>query len=143
MPDPITMMAAQKGLEAAGGAVNAGMGMLLGKYNDRRQLKQQDKLLKQQEGYNRNAAQFSHDVQMDMWNKTNYGAQMEHLKNAGLNPALMYGMGGGGGQTTTKATTGSARYANTRTNGHDRLQYGKTIANVERHKLRSTGRTDE
>jgi hypothetical protein len=27
---------------------------------------------------------------MDMWNKTNYGAQVEHMKNAGLNPALMY-----------------------------------------------------
>jgi hypothetical protein len=99
MPDPITMMAAQKGIEAAGGAVNAGMGMLLGAYNDKRQLKQQDKLLKQQEGYNRNAAQFSHDLQMDMWNKTNYGAQMEHMKKAGLSPGLMYGMSGGGGTT--------------------------------------------
>ena len=104
MPDPLTMKAAEKGLEAAGGAVNAGMGMLLGAYNDKRQLKQQDRLLKQQEGYNRNAAQFSHDLQYDMWQKTNYPAQMEQMKKAGLNPALMYGMSGGGGTTTGSAT---------------------------------------
>ena len=91
-------------MQAVGGAVNAGMGMVLGAYNDRRQLKQQDKLLKQQEGYNRNAAQFSHDLQYDMWQKTNYPAQMEQMKKAGLNPALMYGMGGGGGSTTGSAT---------------------------------------
>ena len=91
-------------MQAVGGAVNAGMGMVLGAYNDRRQLKQQDKLLKQQEGYNRNAAQFSHDLQYDMWQKTNYPAQMEQMKKAGLNPALMYGMSGGGGTTTGSAT---------------------------------------
>ena len=28
---------------------------------------------------------------------TNYENQKQHIKNAGLNPALMYGMGGGGG----------------------------------------------
>ena len=40
-----------------------------------------------------------HQLQMDMWNKTNYQAQLKHMKKAGLNPALMYGMGGGGGTT--------------------------------------------
>ena len=35
---------------------------------------------------------------LDLWNKTNYGAQMERLKSAGLNPGLIYGMGGAGGQ---------------------------------------------
>lgn len=43
--------------------------------------------------------QQGHNLQYDMWNKTNYGAQMKHLKGAGLNPALMYGKGGGSGQT--------------------------------------------
>jgi len=38
-------------------------------------------------------------LQMDMWNKTNYGAQVDHMKEAGLNPALMYGSAGQGGQT--------------------------------------------
>lgn len=46
--------------------------------------------------------------QMQMWNDTNYGAQLEHMKEAGLNPALMYGMGGGGGTTAGAGTAGSA-----------------------------------
>lgn len=38
------------------------------------------------------------DDQMEIWNKTNYGAQVEHMKNAGLNVGLMYEGGGQGGQ---------------------------------------------
>ena len=34
---------------------------------------------------------------LEMWDKTNYEAQRKHMENAGLNPALIYGMGGGGG----------------------------------------------
>jgi hypothetical protein len=52
-----------------------------------------------------------HDLQMDMWNKTNYGAQVEHMKNAGLNPALMY-KGAGAGGTTGSQTGGSASMGN-------------------------------
>jgi len=52
--------------------------------------------------------QQGHDLQMDMWNKTNYGAQIDHMKQAGLNPALMYGMGGGGGATTGSQGGGAA-----------------------------------
>lgn len=52
--------------------------------------------------------QQGHELQMDMWNKTNYGAQMAHLKSAGLNPALMYGMSGGGGTTAGSQSGGSA-----------------------------------
>ena len=33
--------------------------------------------------------------------ETNYPAQVEQMKLAGLNPALAYGMGGGGGVTNT------------------------------------------
>ena len=35
-----------------------------------------------------------------MWDKTNYSAQVAQLKQAGLNPGLLYGMGGAGGATT-------------------------------------------
>ena len=49
-----------------------------------------------------------HQLQMDMWNKTNYQAQLKHMKKAGLNPALMYGMGGGGGTTAGSQGGGSA-----------------------------------
>ena len=40
------------------------------------------------------------DAAYEMWEKTNYSAQKEQMKKAGLNPALMYGMSGGGGVTT-------------------------------------------
>ena len=33
----------------------------------------------------------------------NQREQIEHIKNAGLNPALMYGMGGGGGVSASGA----------------------------------------
>ncbi len=47
-------------------------------------------------------------IQMDIWNDTNYGAQKQHMIDAGLNPALMYGLGGGGGSTTGSQGGGSA-----------------------------------
>lgn len=82
---------------AGGGAVAAaGMGLVNNVSNlvfGRAQQKQQLK------GYKESLAA-QNAAQMDIWNKTNYEAQMKHMKAAGLNPALMYGMGGGGGATT-------------------------------------------
>lgn len=49
---------------------------------------------------NREMALFNHNLQLDMWKKTGYEAQRKQMEEAGLNPALMYGQGGGGGQTT-------------------------------------------
>lgn len=73
---------------------------------------QQKKLMgiqyENQQGLNKQGQQ----LQLDMWNKTNYGAQMEHMKNAGLNPALMYGMSGGGGTTAGSQGGGSASGGN-------------------------------
>ena len=34
-----------------------------------------------------------------MWNYTNFENQMKHIKEAGLSPGLIYGMGGQGGST--------------------------------------------
>lgn len=50
---------------------------------------------------------FNKEQQLDLWNKTNYGAQRKHMEKAGLNAGLMYGMGGGGGATAA-AASGSA-----------------------------------
>lgn len=85
---------------AAQGIVSAGMGMALGAYNDKRQLKQQRRLLEQQQGFDQTQGKFNSQMQLEMWEKTNYSAQKEQMKKAGLNPALMYGMSGGGGTTT-------------------------------------------
>lgn len=94
----------QLGQTAGGGIVNAGLGIVLGEYNDRRQEQQQQKLTDMQARANREQAAYSQQLQMKTWNETNYEAQMQHMKNAGLNPALMYGMSGGGGATTGSAS---------------------------------------
>ena len=36
----------------------------------------------------------------EMWDYTNYENQVKHMKEAGLNPALLYGQNGGGGTTS-------------------------------------------
>lgn len=41
--------------------------------------------------------------QLEMWKATGPVGQMEQYKAAGLNPGLMYGIGGGGGQTVGSA----------------------------------------
>ncbi len=52
-----------------------------------------------------------HGLQKEMWDYTNYGNQMKHMREAGLNPSLMYGMKGGGGVTTGSQGGGSAASA--------------------------------
>lgn len=99
----IEQLGEQIGNAATGGLVGAGMGLLLEGHNDKRQLKQQRKLGEIQLEQNKNMADFNYDQQMRMWHDTNYGAQMGELKKAGLNPGLIYGMGGGGGATTNAA----------------------------------------
>lgn len=83
-------------------AANAGMGLLLGNINDKRQLEQQQKLtqmqLEAQKQGSKYMADLSYKNQLNMWNATNYEAQVEHMKKAGINPALMYGAAGAGGQ---------------------------------------------
>ena len=47
---------------------------------------------------------------MEMWNATNVGAQIEHMKNAGMSISAMYG-GSGGGGTTAGSGGGNAPIA--------------------------------
>lgn len=53
-----------------------------------------------QNDYNKQAANYNQQLAKDMWNYTGYGNQKKQMEDAGLNPALMYGQGGGGGQST-------------------------------------------
>lgn len=85
--------------EVAAPVVGGIMGMIAGKSQDRRQINQQKKLQEVQVKGAKELKDYDNLKQKEMWDATNYEAQMEHIKNAGLNPALMYGMSGGGGTT--------------------------------------------
>ena len=80
----------------AGGII----GLLAGKAQDKRQINQQKKLQALQIAGSKELADYNYSKQLEMWKATNYGAQMEELEKAGLNPGLIYGMSGGGGVTT-------------------------------------------
>ena len=45
-------------------------------------------------------ANYNREQQMQLWRDTNYSAQVQELKKAGLSVGMMYGMGGAGGATT-------------------------------------------
>ena len=97
----------------AGGAL--GMNQTYAQYQNQQKLNEQQFKYAQQLGSQNNewakqmAAQnqqyalqsgaISRQYNKEMWNYTNYENQVAHMKNAGLNPALMYGTAGQGGQT--------------------------------------------
>jgi hypothetical protein len=117
------------------GLISGALGMIGGAISDRRNYRNQKKLMglqneynlnmlaKQQDyakemaginqGYAMDMANWSHNANKDMWDYTNYENQVAHLEAAGLNPALLYGQGGGGGATAAggNAIAGSGQSA--------------------------------
>jgi primosomal protein N' len=93
-------------------AITGGIGGIFGLIGQnarmRKQHQNQLELMNQQYSNQRQLNLQGHQLQMDMWKKTNYPAQMKMMEEAGLNPALMYGMSGGGGTTTGSQGGGSA-----------------------------------
>lgn len=88
-------------------AVTAAAGLIsqgIAKGKDARQLNQQEKLNQLQMKGEKEMMQYGMGLQKQMWEDTGYGAQKDQMKRAGINPALMYGMGGGGGQTVGNAS---------------------------------------
>lgn len=146
------------GLRIAAPIVGGLLGITNKDEEDKRQIRQQQRLTDMQSKANQEAAKRSQEMQLDMWNKTNYGAQVGHMKDAGLNPALMYGIGGGGGQTTGSANesgVGQGQAANASATTANKLAFGiqaaqtgllaaqtaKTVAETENLKA-ATGKTE-
>ena len=101
----------QLGMQAAGQLVNGAMGLVLGGINDRRQLNQQKKLQALQIQGSKELTDYNSQKQLEMWKNTSFPAQMAMLKEAGLNPGLIYANGGQGGSTqlsTGNVTAGNA-----------------------------------
>jgi len=122
---------------ATQGVAGGAMGMALGGFNalaqgvaDEQAMKdqyfQQLKLNNMSQIFNKDMYNYQMNKQFEMWENTNYSAQVEQLKKAGLNPALLYGKGGGMG-----ATTGSASAGNMQSHaGSDTDRMGITLQRV-------------
>lgn len=102
-----------------GGAVATGLSMLGQKKREERALKNQEYLMGIQlgnqqtlnsEAYQRQRLlnEQARNLQMQTWKETNFPAQMKMLREAGLNPALLYGTSGGGGGSTAGSSGGSS-----------------------------------
>lgn len=78
-------------------------GTLLGNWqqdrNNEQQLAMQRTLNRDQMQNQMSLTDYNMQKQLELWQKTGYEAQVGQLEKAGLNPALLYGKGGGGGQT--------------------------------------------
>lgn len=88
------------GMQLGQQVVGMGIGKWAADQADKRQIKQQQALTDMQFGANKRLMDINYQKQLEMWEKTNYGAQKEQMQKAGLNPGLLYGMSGGGGTTT-------------------------------------------
>lgn len=87
-----------------GQAIGAGLGLATAKWQDKRQVEQQQKLQDIAMQGSKEMGKFNQGLALDMWEKTNYEAQRKQMEKAGLNVGLMYGGGGAGGGTTSTPT---------------------------------------
>lgn len=138
MPIAGTIGMISQGLNTIGQA-----GQILGigqRKQDERQIKQQGALNKQQMEANKIMLEEQRQKEMQMWHDTNYKAQVEEIEKAGLNPALLYGKGGGGGTTVggsgmgisggQAANAAATQQANTQSAGMA-MQLGMQAAQLE------------
>ena len=79
------------------------VGAISGAAGEKKQHANEKEMMGLQAKYNKEAAAYSQQLQKEMWDYTNYANQVKHMKAAGLNPALLYGMSGGGGSTAGSA----------------------------------------
>lgn len=90
------------------GAVSDIIGMIGQKKRNERAFTQQKELMGLQQANQMGLNQQGKDLALQQWKDTNYSAQVAEMEKAGLNPGLMYGMGGGGGTTANAGSGGGA-----------------------------------
>ena len=102
----IGMLGAQVGagvVNSASEYLQRGADKVFGIDRKQEQIDQQRKLQELQIEGNKSMLDYSSMKQREMWDYTNYSNQRKHMEEAGLNPAMMYGMSGGGGSTVGNA----------------------------------------
>lgn len=104
---PLNPLIGQTLINTGAEAVSGILGMIGQRAREERTMQHQQELMDVQFGHQRELDKYGSDLQFEMWKKTNYPAQVEMLKEAGLNPALLYSKGGPGGVTGSQ-TGGSA-----------------------------------
>ena len=106
------MAGLQAGAKAVDSLIDIGANSLnealWGDYYRDKEVVQSQRLLDQQVAGQKELQAEQAKHQLSMWNATNYEAQTKHMEAAGLNPALMYGQGGGGGTTAGSVGSGQA-----------------------------------
>lgn len=102
---------AGQGAQQAGKLDDTLTGLALQKPIDKRQVKQQTKLQELAIKGQKELADYEQKLALDMWDKTNYSAQKEQMKKAGINPGLMYGGTGAGGTTSGAGDAGGVSTA--------------------------------
>jgi len=75
------------------------LGMIGQRKREQRAVKNTEHLMDVQQRNQIQLDKYGQEIQLNTWKKTNYPAQVEMLKEAGLNPGLLYGNGGPGGIT--------------------------------------------
>lgn len=130
----------------AEGILGAGMGLvgtLAGMNSQEKAMQDQWRLEKEkmalQAKYNKEQANYSQQLALDMWNKTNYEEQVKHMQAAGLNPALLYSKGGAGGSTAGAGTAAPVSDGTTQAVGMG-LQ-AKQIAISQAQQMAETAKT--
>lgn len=83
----------------AGNVAGGLMGLATAGWQDKRQLKQNQKLQDQNIAGQMKMGEFNRKQALKMWEDTGYVAQKDQMKRAGLNAGLMYGGTGSGGST--------------------------------------------
>lgn len=99
--------APQGGGDVFGAALNIAYDAVMQGYWQRQQEKQQTKFTRQQIEANKELGAYNQGLALDMWEKTNYAAQAEQMRKAGLNVGLMY-KGAGQGGTTQGGSAGNS-----------------------------------
>jgi len=97
------MMMANEASKQAGNALGQLTNLMLSPINDRRYYNQSKKMMQLQMEGSKEMSEFQRMQQMKMWEDTNFKAQVEQMKKAGLNVGMMYGGSGPGGSVSAQS----------------------------------------